>query len=135
MKVFIDTNVFLRFLIEDESVMHKQALNLIKRLENAEIRPYTSTIVFLEVLHVITKFYKIPKLEALESVRKLTELKNLTIIEKTNFRKAILLYEKYSVKLADLIIALQVPEECGLCTFDKEFKKLDFVKSYTPSEI
>ncbi|MBI2414250.1 PIN domain-containing protein [candidate division WWE3 bacterium] len=135
MKLFLDTNLFLRIIVKEDLKKHAQVTKILTQIENGLIRPYSSTIVLLEIFHTLTKFYKVPKQEAVNFIKEILDIKNLTLIEKTNFKKALLLLEKYNVKFTDILIAQQVPQGCKICTFDKEIKKLDFIDYCDPSEI
>jgi predicted nucleic acid-binding protein len=63
------------------------------------------------------------------------KLRNLTIIDKTITAKALEYYQKYNIKLGDCYIAAQIPVGCTLCTYDKDFSRLSFLKVATPDMI
>ena len=61
--------------------------------------------------------------------------RNLTLIEKTNWRQAIELYQQHNIKLADCLIASQLAKGVILCTYDQDFKRLKEVASVTPDQV
>lgn len=134
-QIFIDTNVFLRYLVDDQSLQHKDSMALIEACESGRFRPYTSGVVLSELIFVLIKLYKQPKKEVLDSIDKLLLIRNLTLIDKTNTPPALAFYRKFNVKFGDCLIASQIPAKAALITYDKDFSKFKLELSATPAEI
>ncbi len=135
MKVFLDTNIFVRYLVNDDPTKFKQTQKLINDIESGYLRPYTSSIVLIELIYVMTRIYKIHLNQVLEDLDQLMELHNLTIIEKTSFKQALKLCETTKIKITDCLIALQCPKDCAFVTYDKEFRVFKFLNNVTPQKI
>lgn len=135
MKLFIDTNVWLRYLVPENEQQHQESKQLVKLIEAGKLRAYSSTIVFLEVGYMLKSVYEIDKKQIATDLDTLLKLRQLQIIEKTNLRKALKLHQKTNVKLVDCLIADQIPAEVKFCTYDREFKKLKQCNLVTPSEV
>lgn len=134
-QIFIDTNIFLRYLVDDRSLQHKESIALIEACESGKFRPYTSSVVISELIFVLTKLYKLPKKEVVVSLDKLLLIRNLTLIDKTNTPAALAFYRKFNVKFGDCLIASQIPAKAVLITYDKDFSKFKLEVSATPTEI
>ena len=134
MRVFLDTNVFLRFLTQDEKIGYEESLRLITKIQSGELTPYTSGIVFLELNYVLTKIYKKKKADVVDAILKLLQIRNLTLVEKVDTKAALDLYKKHDIKLGDCFIASQVPAGVVLVTYDKHFRKIKRFKTLTPAE-
>lgn len=134
-KIFLDTSVFIRFLTKDDQEKYRDCMQLFTSIEQGKFKPYTSNIVILEIIFVLTRIYRFPKNQALDAIDKLFNLRNLTVLEKTNTIKAIELFRLHSVKYPDCLIATQVPASVALITYDAEFSLLPDVKSLTPSKL
>ena len=134
-KIFIDTNIWLRFLVADDKEQFEFCKRLLEEVEKGKLRSYTSTIVILEIVYTLTSFYKVSRKQVIADIKDLLATRNLTLIEKTNFRKALKIFSSCSVKLADAIIASQLPDGVILCTCDQEFKKIKPLRSCCPEEI
>lgn len=134
-KIFIDTNIWLRFLVADNKEQFKSCQKLLSKIEEGKVRSYTSVIVLLEIIFTLISFYRIKKEQVIGDVNDILSTRNITLIEKTDFKVAFKLFSQYSVKLADCLIASQLPEGVVLCTYDQEFKKLKGIISSTPAEI
>lgn len=133
-KVFLETSVFIRYLTADDEIKFKDCLKLIELIEKGKIRPYTSNIVILEILFILTRLYRFAKKEALEAIKKILDLRNLTLIETTNTKKAIKIFEKYNIKFPDCLIATQVPTGAKLVSYDTDFSKITTLACATPQE-
>ena len=135
MKVFLDSNIFLRYLVPENKTSHNECIAIIAAIENGHIVPYISNIVIQEILYILVKIYKFDKKTVLSWVSDLMNLRNLVLIEKTNTPKSVALYKKYSMKFGDCLIAIQIPKGTILCTYDTDFAKLSRLSSRTPHQV
>lgn len=136
MKAFLDNNIWLRLLIKDNKniQLFNQSLALFEKIENSIIQAYTSSIVLLEINYVLEKIYKVDKKTIEKYIEKILQTRNLTLIEKTEFAKAFEIHKKTNIKIADCLIACQVPTDMVIVTFDNDFKKIKNIISQTPGE-
>ena len=134
-KIFLDTNIFLRFFVADDLKSHTETANLFLRFKAGKLIPYTSNMVMSELIYVLIKIYKQPKQEVLNKISTLLKIRNLILIEKTNTHAALELYQNLNIKLGDCLIATQIPKGVVLCTYDEEFKKIPGLISKKPQEI
>ena len=122
-KIFLDTNVWLRFLLEDNE-QAKSCRNLIKQIEAGKFRVYTSSIVMLEINFVLTAIYKIKPSQVIKDLETILKTRGLVLIEKTDFKQALVWYKQFKVKLADCLIASQLAKGMIFASFDRDFIKL-----------
>lgn len=136
MKVFLDTNVWLRYLLQDNE-QSESCTRLFELIDTGHIQPYTSSTVFLEIYFVMTspRLYAVEKNEILKDLQKLMSLRNLTIIEASDIKRAVDLSLKQRLKLADALIVTQVPQKVVLCTYDNELKKIQGTQVINPEEV
>lgn len=135
MRVFLDSNILLRYLVPENPTSYSTCSNIIRASENGQIEPYISNIVIQEIIYTLMKVYKFDKNKVLAWLSDLVKLRNLVLIEKTNTPKALGLYRKYNIKFGDCLIAAQVPENVILCTYDTDFAKIPHLNSLPPHEI
>jgi predicted nucleic acid-binding protein len=135
MKIFIDSNIWLRFFLANEEKSFKACQKLFQLIETGRIKPYTSTIVLLEVNYVLVSIYKVASSSVFQDLKNILTTRNLTLIEKADFVKSLDLSQKLKIKLADCLISLQVPKDSFLVTYDKDFKKFKNLKVKTPEEL
>lgn len=134
-KVFVETSVFMRFLTADDPQKFKDCVGFFEKIEQGKIRPYTSNIVILEILFLLTKLYKFPKSKVLQDIGQILNLRNMTLIEKTDTRQALKMFGQQSLKYADCLITAQVPPQSTLVTYDEDFTKMKGLKIAAPNEI
>ena len=129
-KVFVDTNVFLRYLVPEDKNSFEQSKKLFGTIEKGTIIPYISSIIVQEIIYVLSRSYKFSYKEICLKLPLLFALRNLVILEKTDTKKAIDLYLKYNIKFGDCLIATQIPKGVMLCTYDEDFKKIPGLTMY-----
>ena len=134
-KLFLETSIFIRYFTEDDPRKLQDCVRLLEIIEKGKLRPYTSNIVVFEILFVLTRIYQFSKKDVIEAIKKILTLRNLALIEKTNTKRAIKLFEKYSIKFPDCLIATQIPEGVKIVTYDDDFKKIDGLTSIDPANI
>lgn len=134
-KLFLDTNIFLRFFLRDNEGQYQDVCKLFAEIEGGNFKPYTSSIVFLELNYVVRNIYKLPIDEVLDYMDAVREMRGMTVIDKTDTDNVIRLYKKYKIKLGDCLIASQLPNKAVLVSYDKDFKKIKEIQSQMPDAI
>ena len=94
MNCFLDTNIWIRYFIGDDLKKQESVRELLEHIEQGFIRPYTSSIVLLEVQWVLMSLYKSQKHQVQEAVDIILSTREMVVIDKTNFRSAFLLHKK-----------------------------------------
>lgn len=133
-KVFIDTSVFIRFLTGDIPQKYEASKSLIQMAVDGKIYPYISNVVLMEIAFVLKSVYTFPKVRILTAFSKLLSLRNITVIEQTDSISAVKMYQTFNIKYPDCLIALQIPENATIVTYDKDFSKIPHLKVVTPQE-
>jgi len=134
-KLFIDTNVWLRFFLKDEAEQYETVYRLISQIESGRFRAYTSSIVFLEINYVLKSVYKFSFKEIDEVFRAIKEVRGITIIDEANFDKTLIYWRKYQIKFSDCLIAGQTQKGMVLVTFDEELTKIKEVIVKRPADV
>jgi predicted nucleic acid-binding protein len=97
--VFVDTNVFLRFIVGDVAAQIEKAKKIFNDAALSKIRLCSSVVVFFEIYWVLKSTYGLVGTELMD---KLQEVLRLTVE-----------FENY-----DLLV--EAVEQMGLCNFDLE---------------
>lgn len=137
MLYFIDTNIFLRVLVKENEEVFKDCQKFLNLISQNKIKAFTSTIIFSEIDWVLESFYKFPKEKVIGGLNSILKLKNLKIKDSFNPNLAIEIYEKFSVKFIDALIASNLRifnKEAVIVSYDKDFDKIG-VKRMEPSKI
>lgn len=135
MKIFLDTNILLRYFLKDEPKQFELCKNLISQIEEGKFTVYTSGIIFLEISYVLKSVYKLPFKEVTNILDSVFSIRGITIIEKTNTNLAFKFFKKYKVKFTDCLIASQLPKDIILVSYDEELLKIKELKVKNPQQI
>lgn len=134
MKIFLDSNFLLRYYLKDDQRQFEDCKELILQIEEGKFKVYTSSIVFLEISYVLKSVYKLLFSDITEVLDSILTIRGITIIDKTNVKKALEFYKKYKVKFTDCLIASQLPKSAILVSFDEELSKIKEIKVKSPLE-
>lgn len=134
---FIDSNIFLRTLINDNEKSFNECVGFLELVKDGKIKAQTSCLVLLEVNWTLLGFYNSGKDKAVESLYSIINLKNLKFSEKFNSDFGVQIYEQNNIKLTDGLIASHPKiqsKEMVVVSYDKDFDKLGVIRK-EPSEI
>ncbi|MBU4299455.1 PIN domain-containing protein [Patescibacteria group bacterium] len=135
---FIDTNIFLRVLVEEDKKTFKECFQILKAIKEGKIRAFTASLILAEANWVLGGFYNFPKSEITVALKSILSLKGLKIVDKYNFYSAISLYDNFSIKFIDALIAshhLIHDKKSIIISYDKDFDKIGEVTRKEPNEI
>lgn len=131
MQYFIDSNIFLRALIGDNKKQLKDCVQLLTAVKENKIEANTGTIILAEVAWTLGSYYDFPKEKIITGVRSIVNLRGLKILDDYNSSVALDLYEKYSVKYIDALIASydQIRQrKMSVISYDSDFDKLPLIR-------
>lgn len=135
MKVFLDSNIWLRLFLKDIEEQYTSVVEFLSSIESGKFKSYTSSLVLLEVNFILERIYELDRNEIFDIFTRIKSVRGLTIIEKTNLKLAFEYYQKYNLKFPDCLIVSQLPKGAILVTFDKDFSKIKEIKSLQPKEV
>jgi len=137
MKYFIDSNIFLRYLLQDNKKMYQECLHFFNCSKKSGKNIYTSSIIFTEVYWVLLKVYCLPKKEIILFLQSVLSFKTLRFTEFFNLSLALNLLSKHNVKFIDCLISAHSDIQKGimaLVSYDRDFDKLG-IKRLEPSDL
>jgi predicted nucleic acid-binding protein len=133
---FLDTNIFLRFLIIDDKKAHNECKALFELIEDKKVRATTSSIVFAEIVWVLGSFYKFPKSKINEALLSFIRI-GIGFSEGIDMLQAMNGYETHNVKFIDALISANrifMKSKAIIVSYDKDFDKLN-MQRVTPNKI
>ena len=123
MRIIVDTNTLVRFFTDDIP----QKANLVEKLLKDEQNIFIPDVVFPELEYILTYEYKFPRKNLFEIYAFLASQKNISLTE--NVRKAIIIFSKTKLDMADCIIAASSLKG-SLASFDKELLQVNKIKPF-----
>jgi len=102
----LDTNVLVRFLVNDDAEQAAAAKNLLRRVEAAGDQLLVVTPVVLELIWVLEAVYDCKRAEILDALDNLTNLAALRFEHPERIRKLVALGRSTHRELSDLLIGI-----------------------------
>ncbi len=133
-KVFVDTNVFLRYLTKDDPLKYEKCTELFKRAVQGEIILTTSGMVIAELVWTLLTYYKVPKSEVAEKVSIIVNTEVLRIPEKEIIVDALVLYGRKNIDYIDAYNAIFMRQQgvSRIYTYDSDFETIEGLQKEEP---
>ncbi len=134
-ELFVDTNIFLRFLTDDQPEMAEKCQRLFKKAMAGEIRLVTSLLVIAEIVWTLESFYKLEKRDVADKVTKILLTPNIECPESEVLLPALDFYASRNVDFIDAYHAFALKERglTRIVTFDrKHFKRAEWLEIVEP---
>lgn len=135
-QLFLDTNVFLRFLTADQEQMAEDCRRLFERGEDGEFQLHTSHLALAEIVWTLQSYYRVPRGEIAAMLRDLFALRSLRVDQKEMLREVVDLYASTNVDFIDAYHALDARRRGmdRICSYDRDFDSLG-VDRVEPAEV
>ncbi|MCI8291834.1 MAG: type II toxin-antitoxin system VapC family toxin [Clostridia bacterium] len=118
--IVIDTNIILRYLLNDNEELSKQAIDIIDN--NTILIPNE---VIVEACYVLRKVYNVEKEKIYEAVQSLMEIDNINFQNTNVVSLAFKTYATQNLDIVDCILySYNRIEKYEVKTFDKKLNKL-----------
>jgi len=120
-KAVIDTNLLVRYLINDDQKKAEAVDNLLDRAAKGEVRIIVPSVVIAELVWVLESFYQLKADAILELVEAIINTSGLDVTDKSTIIPALRLYKSKKIDFIDAWI-IEFAKERGvkaIYTFDK----------------
>jgi uncharacterized protein len=125
---YLDTNLFIRHITQDDPRKGQQARTLFKQLEAGEATATTCEGVIVEAVQVLSSrvLYNLPRLQIRQHLGNLLSLKGLRLPRKRVYLQALDLYASSNLDFVDaLIVAHMRPDRSRVViSFDQDFDRI-----------
>ena len=133
---FLDTNIILRHLINDDPVKSPACFGLIQAVEQGKLSAWTSHLVIAEVVFVLSnrRTYNLGREEIRDRLLPLINLPGLKVPQKRLFGRIFELYTSLPVDYVDCYHAaiLEHRQEPELYSYDTHFDQLPTLRRLEP---
>ena len=129
--IFVDTNFFLRYLLDDEPAMAEKAEALFQRAVAGEVLLTTSLLVIAEIVWTLESFYQLARSEIATKVEAILSLPNLDCSEAETLLQALDLYVSKNIDFVDAYNACDLKNKGiqQIATFDrKHFRRVQWLE-------
>lgn len=124
--IFVDTNYFLRFLLNDQNHQHQEAKALFQQAAQGKKQLFTSIVVFFEIYWVLSSFYQKKKTELIEKLVGVLSMDFVQFQEKALLEQSINIFENTNLDLEDAynLVYASAHGASELKTFDKKLGRI-----------
>ncbi len=135
-KAYVDTNVLVRFLTNDDAAKQQRSAALFRRVEQGDVQLTTPSSAIAEVVYILSssKLYNKPRSEVVRTLLPLVKLPSLKLYRRNIIVKALALFESTKLNFGDAMIAADVlsTTDKPLYSFDEGFDKIPDIKRIEP---
>jgi len=131
---FLDTNVFLRHLLQDHQNQSLRATAYFAQIEGGEIQVQISDTVIFETVFTLERTYKQSKRRIREILLPLIDLPGIVLPSKGRMRQAFDFYVDKNISFADALhasVALSFNLK-EIVTFDRGFNRVPGIRRVEP---
>lgn len=123
----LDTNVLIRYLVQDDARQARAAFKYISRYANTEGVLFLPVSVVLETEWVLRSAYGYAKDSVIHVFVSLLETRELAFQDEASLEFAIFLYREHNIDFADCLhlATAHTHNELPLVTFDRRAAKLE----------
>lgn len=123
--IFVDTNYFLRYLLQDDQKQYQIAKQLFLAGSRGTVKLMSSTVVFFEIYWVLKSYYSVPKNKLLQTLESMLRMQFVRFYDRDILEKTIKLFDKTTLSLEDCynLSYAKVHSAGGFKTFDKKLEK------------
>jgi predicted nucleic acid-binding protein len=128
---FIDTNILVRFLVQDDQTLAEKARAILEQVESGKLLATTCEAVLVEAVYVLTspRLYKLPRHQVAAYLTQFLKSRGLRLSGKRVFLKAFELYNTSSIDITDalLVAHMEQSNSTTLYSFDHDFDSIETV--------
>lgn len=120
MVYLLDTNIIIRFLVGDNEKHLAKSTEYFEQIELGSMEVEILSDVLMEAFFVLTKFYKLPKVEVISDLKTILSFEGVVNKDKVILFEALSIIENKNLDFVDALI-------CAKCKF-QNYEKLSFDK-------
>jgi predicted nucleic acid-binding protein len=133
---FVDTNIFIRFLTNDDKVKAKKCFDLFQKAKDKEVILTTTESILSEVVYILSskRLYKLSSKEIYDLFFPIINLAGLKIGFKKIILEALEIYAREKVDFEDALSAAFMKREKikEIYSYDRDFDRFSFIKRKEP---
>lgn len=137
MKCFIDANVFIRIITNDDPLKAKRCLEYLKNSIDKGQKLFIASITAAEIIWVLKSFYKLNAKSIHKKIAELLKTRNLIVLTSPNGKTILAATKISSEKNISFVDCYQylIMKQNGIkniISYDNDFKKLTDIKIIQP---
>ena len=120
-----DTNVILRYLLEDNRQQFRTVCDVFEKVRSGDARAIILESVLVECVYVLVKFYSVPRALAAEKLAAIMRYRGIENGDRVELVRALELYAGGNMDIVDCILhEKSMRSGYSLFSFDEKLKKI-----------
>ncbi|OGG20042.1 hypothetical protein A3D03_03265 [Candidatus Gottesmanbacteria bacterium RIFCSPHIGHO2_02_FULL_40_13] len=136
MKYFLDTNIFLRALLNDHPIFSPECQKLIQRIKKGKLEAFTSDLVIAEIVFILgnKKRHAYTKSQIKPVLIPLLSLEYLSTPSKPYWKTIFAIYVGKNIDFIDAYnaVVMESQNSTHLYSYDRDFEKIASLKRHEP---
>ena len=134
---FIDTNIFIRFIADDDEDKARRGLALLSGVERGEVRLVTSTMVIFETIFVLRSRYRLSHADIREAVFPILMLTGLQVPDRHLLLRALDLCVERNVPMAEAynVASMEAAGITEIYGWDPHFNRFPTITRLEPEPV
>jgi predicted nucleic acid-binding protein len=126
-RVFVDTNIFLRYLTKDDPTKYARCREIFKKAMEEELSLFTSEMVIAELIWTLLSYYRVAKADVIEKVSIIISSQNLHFVNKNMIADSLVLYSQKNIDYIDAYNAvfMKFHDLEKIYSYDEDFDAVD----------
>ena len=131
---FLDTNIFLRHLVNDDPQQSPRCLAIFKAIEDGALRAWSTDLAIAEVVWVLTRFYGLTRHQIRELLYPLIRFPGLRLPGKRIYGRVFELYVNLRIDYIDCFHAalLEAEGQAAFYSYDRDFDRIPSLARQEP---
>lgn len=124
--IAVDSNIFMRWLLNDDKEQADAIAALVKKFEKSGDRLWAADTVIAEVVWVLESIYDVPAKDVAGYVESLLDVQTFEFENRERLLCALELYRAHGVDFIDCTIVASAKEKAiaTVLTYDRDFKRM-----------
>ena len=133
-RVFVDTNIFIRYLTNDDPAKADRVEKLLSQAEAGTVSLVTTEMVIAEIVWVLESFYELEPSAIAPLIRGILATSGLEVINASLVRGALELYEREGIDFVDGYIAAVMEKQGMSELYSYDRKHISRIRQITRKE-
>jgi len=136
-RIFVDTNVLLRYLLDDVPEQADAVEEILKRAAAGEFVLVLNTMVIAEIIWTCESYYGLPKGDIRDKVLAILNTPGLEVEDRDLIAEAVWIYAERNIDFADAYNGCWLKRNglAAVYTFDRgHFRRMEGVRVLTPGK-
>ena len=121
----IDTNVILRYLLDDHEEQSPKAKKFMTVVSQQQAKAEIPAVVIVECVYVMEKFYRVPRHDIADTLSRIMNFSGVVNPDKSELLESLTHYDASKADIVDCLLAASSAPNRVIVSFDKDFSKLN----------